>query len=635
MNAEYGVNPPNATVPSTFEDGQQFLIGTITTATMTYDTERFNGVIVALVNFTNGTAFPELSEPNGNIVEFTFGPNDPNIPDGYDLQAVGRIITPALCTVKGHVCFEYDTDCEVCEGITRLELQYSGMGDLGTVTVTGGVQTEVIGATLILTATEAGGYLPGNTTITVDGSSTTIHTSCSRPLDTGNVIGDFTVADVSKVFIPCEDAACTGITRLELIYNGIGDPTAVTVSDGGYATVAGNVITILPTGDELKGNTTVTVGCDVATIHTSCSQPLEPGFVFGEFEVSAVDKVFPDGGGAGLPSSGSVVGATIDLIDGEGNIYSTMSDEYGNYIFFDVATTDLIVSIVVPLGYSPIMPTEADIIAAPGDIAIVDFCFERMGTQDMPRSCGFWKHQVNSALKGKQKGVQVPADLLLTYFEAIHARFDKYFDVFIPVETLEDFSLILAPKNATMFDKARRQFAGLLLNVVSNRLTTWQFISEDEATVSQAITYVSILLADNDPSNDELAKDIAESINLDKKVGAGIIPLDITQIAYYKRRPNAGGGSGAIRSAVNYPNPFNPVTTIKYELTSAQPVRLAIYNVLGQRVKELVGGEIQSGTNTAIWNGTDGFGRKQAAGVYFYRLQAGNHIVTNRIIMVR
>ncbi len=635
MNADYGTNPPNPSSPATFEDGEQFLIGTIITARMTYNTVYQNGVLQALVNFTNGTALPDLPEPNGNIVEFTFGPYDPNIPYGYVLQAIGKITAPALCTVKGNVSYVFDSgSCERCEGITRLVLNYTGAGDLSTVSITGGVQTEVMGNQLTITPVAPDSELPGNIHITVGCDEIDIHTSCSRPIDPGNVIGDFTVTSVDKIIVPCEAEVCEGITRLVLQYNGIGDPTTVAVSDGAVASVDGNLITILPTGDELTGNTTITIGDDEATIHTSCSQPLDVGFVYGEYKVTAVDKVFS--GGGVMPSSGPVVGATVDLIDGEGNIHSTLTDENGNYIFFDVATTDISVSLVVPLGYYPVTPTSVDLVCAPGDVAIVDFVVERVATQDKPRSVGFWKHQVNCALNGKQKGVQVPADQLILLFDQVHDRFDQYFEVFIPVVTLEDFYEVLSVKGGTMYEKGRKQFAALLLNVVSNRLATWQFISEDNATVSQAITYVGNMLIDGDDSNDELAKDIAEIIVNDQIVGAGVIPLDIGQIAYSPPKPDSVDDvPSMILSAGNYPNPFNPVTTITYELKRDLPVDLAIYNVLGQKVRDLVRGEIQMGLNAVSWDGRDDAGRQLVSGVYFYRLKVGVEVVTNRIVMIR
>ncbi|MBN2071180.1 MAG: T9SS type A sorting domain-containing protein [Candidatus Krumholzibacteriota bacterium] len=632
MNGSYELDPDISAIPTTFEDGEIFLSGTITSAYMSYDLTYQNGALVTLVNFTNGTGLAELEEPNGNIVEFTFGPDDPNIPDGFSLQAIGQISAPALCTVGGNVSFIYNpATCQKCLGITRLALEYSGSGDLSSVVLTGGVQYEVFGNLLVLTPCEFDEYLPGNTKISIGCEDTDIHTSCSRPIQVGNVIDDFTVTDVQKVIIPCEDANCDGIVKLVLEYIGTGDPSTVTVSDGAVATVEGNIITITATEAQLHGNTTIAVGCDAVTIHTSCSQPLEEGFVFEDFVVLDVEEFFCPGGDDYSATSGPVVGVTVDIVDGEGNTHSTLTDESGNYHFFDVATDSIAVSVIVPLGYYPESPTEVDIVCQPGDHAVVDFLFERLATQDCPRSTGFWKHQITCALQGKQKGVQVPADLLLEYFVTIHSRFDQYFEIFIPVVTLEDFSSIFSLKKPTMYEKARKEFAGLLLNVVSGRLSSWQFISTDQATVSQAITFISQLLVDDNPSNDELAKDIAEMLNHDEIVAAGLIPLDIDYIAY--RRGN--DTPGAVTNVSNFPNPFNPMTTISYEIENQAPVTIAVYNVAGQRIKTLVSNIVQSGFNTVQWDGRDSNGDHLSSGIYFYSIKAGNETVTRRMVLLR
>jgi hypothetical protein len=655
-NHDFGINPPNATAPVTFEDGDQFLVGSFTQFVMFYDTQFQVGSFQGLVDFTTGTNLADLGNPNGMIFAGTIGPGlDPNIPQGYSLEVVGRIIAPSFCTVKGNVSYVYNPDqCEKCKGITRLVLTYNGTEDPANAGVSCGAQVEVSGNDLIITPDTTVACsdehehhehykLPKETTISVGADQVTIHTSCSRPIDPGNVIDDFTVSAVDKIVVPCEEdeeEKCEGITRLVLLYNGFNDPTAVSVSDGAYATVSGDTLTLLPTGTKFKANTEIIVGDDSAIIHTSCSQPLEPGFIYGEFEVLAVDKILPQSLTAGgSATSGPVVGATVDLIDGEGNIFTTLTDVNGDYVFFDVATETVMVNVVVPLGYVAVTPTDTTLVCAAGDVAVADFVFERKATQDKPRSVGFWKHQVNDALKGKHKGVKVPADQLLAFFDQLHQRFDKYFGIFMPVQTLQDFKEVLSPKKkATHYDKARSQFAALLLNVVSNRLSTWQFVSKDEATVSQAITYISDLLTDADPSNDELAKDIAERINKGEKVGAGVIPLSITQIAYVPPPDDnlyESKDVPLVSRVGNYPNPFNPQTTISYELGASAPVELAVYDIRGRKVRSLVRGEVQAGYQSVTWNGTDDSGRTVASGVYFYRLRVGDKIVTRRMVLVR
>ena len=439
-NHDWGINPPNATSLSTFEDGTQLLIGGFTQFVMFYDTEFQIGAFSGLINFTNGPDLVNLPSPNGMIFAGTIGPAlDPNIPDGYALEIVGSITAPELCTVSG----------------------------------------------------------------------------------------------------------------------------------------------------------SVEIGC---------------------------------------PGAG-VEGVTVDLVDGAGTIHMTLTDENGDYVFFDVAAGDLVVSIVLPLGYAALSPTIVNGQCAAGDDAVVDFCLEQTPTEDEKRTIGFWNHQVNNALSGKQTGVQVPAAELLGYFDAIHDRFDPYFGIFVPVVTLQDFKDVLSVPgdNSDMLEKATQQFAGLLLNLVSNRCHTADVISMDGATVSQAITYISELIGDGDPSNDEVAKDIADTLNNGGIIGPGIIPLSTVQIAYSNfNAPKAG-----ISNVNNYPNPLNPSTTISYELGSAATVSITIYNVRGQRVRTLVSSTVQTGINSVGWDGRDDQGRALASGVYFYHLKAGDNVVNRRMTLIR
>ena len=85
----------------------------------------------------------------------------------------------------------------------------------------------------------------------------------------------------------------------------------------------------------------------------------------------------------------------------------------------------------------------------------------------------------------------------------------------------------------------------------------------------------------------------------------------------------------------NYPNPFNPSTTISYSLAQAQPVKLGIYNLRGQLVRALVDDTRDSGSHSVVWNGTDDNGRPVASGVYLYRLETANQTLTRRMVMIK
>ena len=84
----------------------------------------------------------------------------------------------------------------------------------------------------------------------------------------------------------------------------------------------------------------------------------------------------------------------------------------------------------------------------------------------------------------------------------------------------------------------------------------------------------------------------------------------------------------------NYPNPFNPSTIIPYQLATSAPVRLEVFNLLGQHIATLVDGERPAGFHTATWRATDGAGRAVGAGVYIYRMTVAAESQTGRMVLI-
>jgi len=85
----------------------------------------------------------------------------------------------------------------------------------------------------------------------------------------------------------------------------------------------------------------------------------------------------------------------------------------------------------------------------------------------------------------------------------------------------------------------------------------------------------------------------------------------------------------------NFPNPFNPTTTIRYSLPEASFVTLKIYNILGQEVKTLVNEQKNAGTFNVQWRGDNESGNKVSSGAYIYRVIAGSHIFTKKMILLK
>jgi len=85
----------------------------------------------------------------------------------------------------------------------------------------------------------------------------------------------------------------------------------------------------------------------------------------------------------------------------------------------------------------------------------------------------------------------------------------------------------------------------------------------------------------------------------------------------------------------NYPNPFNPTTTIAYRIPAAQSVHLVIYNQIGQYVTTLVDQPMNAGEYQVSWNGLDSKGRPVSSGLYFYRMVAGSEQLVGKMTYLK
>jgi flagellar hook assembly protein FlgD len=85
----------------------------------------------------------------------------------------------------------------------------------------------------------------------------------------------------------------------------------------------------------------------------------------------------------------------------------------------------------------------------------------------------------------------------------------------------------------------------------------------------------------------------------------------------------------------NYPNPFNPETRISFSLGQEGNVRVQVYNIKGQLVKNLLEERMESGQHSLIWDGRDDRGRAVGSGMYFYRLQTEDYSSTRKMMLLK
>jgi len=121
-------------------------------------------------------------------------------------------------------------------------------------------------------------------------------------------------------------------------------------------------------------------------------------------------------------------------------------------------------------------------------------------------------------------------------------------------------------------------------------------------------------------SRDRSIQDICIRVVCDEHVGiddqAGSLPLDFNL-------------------KQNYPNPFNANTEITFDLSASSRVSLAVYNIVGQEIKQLIDGNLQAGSHSVAWNGTTNGGESVSSGVYFYRLDTADKTQTKRMVLLK
>ena len=84
-----------------------------------------------------------------------------------------------------------------------------------------------------------------------------------------------------------------------------------------------------------------------------------------------------------------------------------------------------------------------------------------------------------------------------------------------------------------------------------------------------------------------------------------------------------------------YPNPFNPVTTLRYDLPEQTQITLTIYDLMGREVTQIVNTTKEPGLKSVQWDATDSFGKPVSAGVYLYQIQAGEFVQTRKMVLLK
>ena len=106
-----------------------------------------------------------------------------------------------------------------------------------------------------------------------------------------------------------------------------------------------------------------------------------------------------------------------------------------------------------------------------------------------------------------------------------------------------------------------------------------------------------------------------------------------TRHALLDARVNPAPGQFSVSQ--NVPNPFNPRTAIPFAVSSEIRVSVEVYDILGRRIAVLADEVFAPGTHRVIWESRDASGRPVSSGIYFYRVSAGDMVVTKKMVLMR
>ncbi|MFH1862631.1 MAG: T9SS type A sorting domain-containing protein [bacterium] len=259
-----------------------------------------------------------------------------------------------------------------------------------------------------------------------------------------------------------------------------------------------------------------------------------------------------------------------------------------------------------------------------------------------PHTIGYWKHQANVAVTGKGNP-QVPPAELQELYNLVFDLFDSAPNFPIagvssvngaPLTAQNALATFNLPNGGSvgMVNKAKKQLLGLVLNVAAEYIASWDMISVDNRTVSEAIAFGADRIT-NGGAAIGTAKDAMDYINNGNIVPAGWIPAGYG-IWYFGNELETTIALQALPETAtllgNYPNPFNPETTIQFVLPAAAQVKLAVYDAAGRQVSALVDGWRSEGLHEVTFDAST-----LSAGVYFYHLQAGDVNTSGKMVLLK
>ncbi|MEK9136295.1 MAG: InlB B-repeat-containing protein, partial [Bacteroidota bacterium] len=237
-------------------------------------------------------------------------------------------------------------------------------------------------------------------------------------------------------------------------------------------------------------------------------------------------------------NSVGLANVVVKLLDSDGNFIPAFpaitTSSAGTYSFTDVPSGfDYQVMIVEPLGYS--VDENPKLLTLTPVGVTVNFTLTIEVIANRARGVAYWKHQFDEH-RCRRRHCELTEAQLLSYIAAVHEHYDPHFSIFQNLTTIDQWGDIFSVGGrSTMRDRAKKQLAALLMNLVSLKIGQYTIVTRDSRTAGDVLTYVSILITDNTPANDQLARTLAAKVNNRDVIAAGVVPASNV---LYKGRGN-------------------------------------------------------------------------------------------------
>jgi hypothetical protein len=199
------------------------------------------------------------------------------------------------------------------------------------------------------------------------------------------------------------------------------------------------------------------------------------------------------------------------------------------------------------------------------------------------------------------------------------------------------------PRPMTIRDMAEIQYLGLMLNVCSGALPLNTLISNGfNGTVGAAIDSIEAAL--NSGNNLDYWKSVADDINNRIGIDAADCPngdslfRNVPPCDVQNGNLGSSGFSGVELATRAYPNPVKGAgTTIAYVIPSGQSghVEISVFDLTGRLVRKLVSEPLDAGEHTVDWDLRDEGGSAVSSGIFFYRVSVGDHVATQKLIIMQ